>query len=411
MCVRKVDLKNYGSNLFRFGDLNGDGEHDALYVQGSFSYGPSCLTAITLDGTILWQNGVPGSGGNYFTQDIGVEIYDIDGDGNNEVLYLSGAPYRIHILNGKTGTEKKSAPVGSNNAIIIANLAGSSFPRDILIKDEYKNLWAYDSNFTLLWHKSFNTGHYPLPIDFDGDGKDEVMAGHRLINSDGSYRWADTSWNRVFDTTYYSAFDDYPYHADAIDIDDMDGDGVLEIAIATSKPGALVSPTGQAILSQNMTHAQHACIGAFSDSLPGKQVAFVDRVGTGGGGYVSCYTKDGTQLFRTSMQGWLTMASTVDGWTADTNRSYLLVYRRIGYPPVLIDGKGKQVAEFSFPSGWEVMIQHFDVLGDTREEILISNKTDLWVYTNGEPAPGLTVPTKRPQIKRIYNATAYIGMQ
>ena len=38
--------------------------------------------------------------------------------------------------------------------------------------------------------ESTNTGHCPLPIDIDGDGKDELLVGYNLLDSDGQLLWS-----------------------------------------------------------------------------------------------------------------------------------------------------------------------------------------------------------------------------
>ena len=35
----------------------------------------------------------------------------------------------------------------------------------------------------------YHTAHQPRPIDIDGDGRDEIMAGYALLNPDGTLRW------------------------------------------------------------------------------------------------------------------------------------------------------------------------------------------------------------------------------
>ena len=54
----------------------------------------------------------------------------------------------------------------------------------------------------MLWHHQFiasdssgsdrGTGHYPLVYDWNGDGKDEVMAGYFFLQSDGTQVWTAT---------------------------------------------------------------------------------------------------------------------------------------------------------------------------------------------------------------------------
>ena len=55
-CIRKIDLKNFGGMVARFGDLYGDGQADALFVQ-SAGQSITCITAIDLNGKRLWQRG------------------------------------------------------------------------------------------------------------------------------------------------------------------------------------------------------------------------------------------------------------------------------------------------------------------------------------------------------------------
>jgi hypothetical protein len=35
----------------------------------------------------------------------------------------------------------------------------------------------------------YKTAHQPVPVDIDGDGRDEIIAGYALLNPDGSVRW------------------------------------------------------------------------------------------------------------------------------------------------------------------------------------------------------------------------------
>ena len=69
----------------------------------------SCLTAMDLDGNILWQYGEPTDNmeiGN-ISADMPMQIYDIDGDGYDEVITAKN--FEVLILDGKTGNVKKRA--------------------------------------------------------------------------------------------------------------------------------------------------------------------------------------------------------------------------------------------------------------------------------------------------------------
>jgi hypothetical protein len=48
----------------------------------------SCLTAVTLDGKVLWQQGRQNPKNTLLTNDTPFQIHDLDGDGRNEVVLV-----------------------------------------------------------------------------------------------------------------------------------------------------------------------------------------------------------------------------------------------------------------------------------------------------------------------------------
>lgn len=400
-CVRRIDLDDFGGWVCRFGDLNGDGTPDAVFVQ-TVGQEITCVTAVDLDGKILWQNGQADKSRSRISSDAAIQIYDFDGDGNNEALVIEGTTLRF--LDGRTGQSSREASVPGNDSILIANFSGSKRPSDLLIKDRYENIWAFDSGLNPLWKARVNTGHYPMNVDLDGDGRDELICGYTLFDDDGKIVWDHP---------------ELPAHADAIDADDMDGDGEPEIAIAASVDSVLISSDGQILWRKPHQHSQHAVIGRFLPKEKGKQVVFVDRISpySPQGGIVYCYRKDGNELWHTPPQGGLTIASTIDGWSGDPARSFVCLYRRTAGPPILLDGEGRLVAEFPFPPcpasdrSNQCFVQHFDALGDSREEVFVYNGDSLWVYTNAAPAPAGLAEPSRAADGRVYNASFYVGWQ
>ncbi|MFH1923641.1 MAG: hypothetical protein ABIP48_27590, partial [Planctomycetota bacterium] len=306
-CVRRIDLRDFGGWVCRFGDLDDDGAADAVFVQ-TVGQQITCVTAINLDGDILWQRGEADKSQSRISSDAAIQIYDFDGDANTEVLLIEGTTLRF--LDGRSGQPEREAPVPSNDSILIANFSGAKRPGDMLIKDRYENVWALDNNLQPLWKAALNTGHYSMNVDLDRDGRDELICGYTLFDDDGRVLWDHP---------------ELPAHADGIDADDMDGDGVAEIAVACSKDSALLSATGKLLWRKPHTHSQHAVIGAFAPEREGKQAVFVDRIQAydPNGGIVYCYLKDGTELWHTPPQGGLTIASTIDGWTGEPNRSFV----------------------------------------------------------------------------------------
>src|SRR5262245_32239745 len=92
--LRNIDVADFGSEQLRIGDLDGDGGPDFLLVQSEFATRSiTCLTAITIDGKVLWQTGKPSLDNGRIYSDLPVQIYDWDNDGANDVLYIHQAKY------------------------------------------------------------------------------------------------------------------------------------------------------------------------------------------------------------------------------------------------------------------------------------------------------------------------------
>src|SRR5206468_7987946 len=111
---KKFETPKFGAGRnVRFGDLNGDGAPDMLIAQniprvrGDAFDAISCLTAVTLDGKILWQIGRPDPRNGLLTNDTPFQIHDIDGDGKNEVVLVRD--FKLQILDGATGKVKRWA--------------------------------------------------------------------------------------------------------------------------------------------------------------------------------------------------------------------------------------------------------------------------------------------------------------
>ena len=114
--LKKIDLKGCGTGRqLRFGHLLGNGEYQMVMAQcqkrvNRDAYGTiSCLTAFDLDGNILWQHGEPTDNHDIGTisADMPMQIYDIDGDGFDEVITAKN--FEVLILDGRTGEVKKRA--------------------------------------------------------------------------------------------------------------------------------------------------------------------------------------------------------------------------------------------------------------------------------------------------------------
>jgi len=390
------------------GDLDGDGRMELVLVQPDnrqdVRYIPhqvGALTAFDLDGRLLWQVGRPSQDAGGPGSDYPAQIADCDGDGRLEALCVMDG--RLLVLDGRSGRPKASLPLPAPHAhdcIIPADLGGRGYSGEWLLKDRYRNVWAVDLSGRVLWHHEGNPGHYPWVFDFDGDGRDEVMAGYTLLDHDGRPLWTCEGLTE---------------HADCIWVGDVNGDGEPEIAIGGSAV-VLCDRHGRELWRyEGAVEPQHLAIGRFRPELPDLQIAGVDRIvreddGRGRTGRDALFLLDraGRLLWKEERRtpGWLTIMEPLGGWTEDAP-DYMLAYRRGGgVPPALYDGHGRVVAAFPL-DGYAA---HADLAGTGLTQVILYNDETVAVYGSREvrlhARPGAG---PLPQPKRLSHSTLYPG--
>lgn len=195
-CRRVVLDPRYGGHWVVTGDVDGDGNADVVSAEnvnrGDVHY-TSTAVAQRLDGTVIWQWGDPDIGRKAWHHDVACQIHDWDGDGQNEVV-LCTQGFLVE-LDGATGRQRRrwAIPPQATDCLVFADLSGCGWARDVLVKTRYDQIWAFDYDGKLRWTSKSpggsRTAHQPRPIDIDRDGKDEIMAGYAMLNSDGSLRW------------------------------------------------------------------------------------------------------------------------------------------------------------------------------------------------------------------------------
>jgi hypothetical protein len=187
-------------------DLDGDGKKDFVVTRSGI------IVAVKTDGTILWQkdtdlqvsyrsehNGLPGHHGP------GVQAYDVTGNGDVEVLYLTRSG-ELHIANGATGDVIRRVALDSPEGterwehLVVGNFRGEG-DRDVLLQttnmDGYRmgrflavyaidELLAEDSPEPLWSRDDFLAcAHNGARIaDLNGDGRDEIICAS-IISPDG----------------------------------------------------------------------------------------------------------------------------------------------------------------------------------------------------------------------------------
>ncbi|MBN1124609.1 MAG: hypothetical protein JXA82_06350 [Sedimentisphaerales bacterium] len=188
--------KEYGGQWIVCGDVNADGQVEIIsvenYNENDVHY-TSAVVAQDLNGKVLWRWGNPDIGRKAWHHDVACQIHDWDGDDQAEVvLCTQGA---IVELDGKMGNEKRRIEIArdATDCLVFCDLKGIGRASDVLVKDRYHRIWAFDQQGKFLWSVTnpggYRTAHQPRPVDIDSEGKDEIMAGYSLLNSDGSIRW------------------------------------------------------------------------------------------------------------------------------------------------------------------------------------------------------------------------------
>lgn len=389
---KKVDLRGLAVNgrQIRWGDLNGDGRLDMVIAQrkpgatGILRRSLSGLTAMTLDGEILWQWGENDTVPELIPTDLPFQVVDFTGDGRNEVVLSHD--FKVEVLDGLTGRSIATAPTPLHGpkhpdsfypedeheripagVMFFCDLTGAGSLGDYIIKDDYNNIWAFNRRFEQLWTANLNAGHYPYCADIDGDGKDEVMQGYSLFDHDGRV---------IFDLGMQD-------HSDAVFVGAA-GDPVCFPGIHTyfcsGEEGLIVGDTTGRVHSKSILgHVQRAALADFRPDLPGCEIA--QCTFWGNLGVVSLHAQDGRKLWEMQPSFLGSMVMAVD-WVGDG--SALLLISADDSTGGMLDGHGRRVVRFTDPDRPSLTCDVLDITGDSRDEIVIWDTREMWIYTQDD---------------------------
>jgi rhamnogalacturonan endolyase len=398
-----------GRNV-RFGDLDGDGRPEMLVAQnvakvdnGNFVE-ISCLTAITLDGNVLWQNGRPNPRNGLLTSDCPFQIHDLDADGQNEVVLIKD--FKLQVLAGQTGKplrfvatpeaaspgpeyEIKNRPHERSlgDSIAFFNLSGDPGRREMLIKDRYRNFWLFDRNLQTLWSGQGTLGHYPYAFA-DGD-RDKVAIGYSLWSAVGKQLW--------------SLDDQLSDHADAVAVGNFSGDPAQPpLAYYSGSDEGFILVDVQGIVRQHhrLGHTQTACIGKFVPELRGLQYAVINFWKNPG--IVTLLDHRGSILRQAEPIHSGSPLLPVN-WRGD-GQEFILLGGNIREGGML-DGQLRRAVMFPDDGHPDLCAAVLDLTGDARDEIVLWDQEQVWIYTQDRPAANARVyaPERNPD----YNDSNY----
>jgi hypothetical protein len=405
---KKFDTPKFGAGRnVRFGDLDGDRVPDMLIAQniprirGDAFDQISCLTAVTLDGKVLWQSGRPDPRNGLLTNDTPFQVHDIDGDGRSEVVLVRD--FQLQILDGRTGEIKKTAwmpkmPVEdkerpyeniAGDSLAFVNVSGNQGRREILVKDRYLHFWVFDSKLELLWKGDGQTGHYPYPADLDGSGRDKIAIGYALWDHTGKQLWSHDT--RLRD------------HADGIMAANLSPDPKAEPRLYSSgsDEGFLMFDVrGKLLKHVRIGHSQSPTSGKFRMDVPGLQYMTINFWKNPG--IVTLFDWDGNLLAQEEPIHTGAPMLPVN-WRGDGQEFVLLS----GNPREggMLDGHLRRAVMFPDDGHPDLAANVLDLTGDARDEIVLWDEQRVWIYTQDRPFTGRRIyaPVRNPD----YNESNY----
>jgi hypothetical protein len=426
---KKFDLpKDAGAGRnVRFGDLDGDGVPDMLVgqivakVEGDGSTEISCLTAVTLEGKLLWQVGRPDPRNALLTCDTPFQVHDIDGNGQHDVVLVKD--YKLQVLDGKTGKLKRWAWMpkikdypkvpqtppktwpherDSGDSIAFVNFSGKKGRREIIVKDRYWNFWVFDSDLKHLWSGQGSLGHYPFPYAGEPGAskpgepgasatgaRDKLAIGYSLWDHTGKQLW--TLDQELRD------------HADSVAVGNFSGDPKeppMHYYSCSDEGFLLVDHRGIIQKHVRVGHAQTATIGKFRPEMPGLQYACINFWKNPG--IISLFDHTGKLLQQAEPIHTGSPFLPVN-WRGD-GQEFILLSGNIKEGGML-DGQLRRVVMFPDDGHPDLCAVVMDLTGDPRDEIILWDTQRVWIYTQDRPFTGKKIyaPLRNPD----YNESNY----
>jgi len=415
---KKIDLQDFGAGRqLRFGHLTGGDKWYGVIAQSQKrvhrdAYGHiSCLTAFDLDGNILWQIGEPSTNYDHskISADMPLQVYDIDGDGIDEVI--TSINFELLILDGRTGRVKKktkmplsdddSTLLGIPNnvyafdrvnadAISIANFSGNDRPTDIIVKDRYCRVYALDRDLEIMWtfKSETNIGHFPYAFDVNQDGHDELLCGYNLLDHTGKIIWKLPIEHDHTDEIIAGKF--------------MAGTDEGHIACVSGSEGFFIADYhGNIIMRDDIGHAQRISTGNYCPNKEGFELCVTNYWGHQG--IVYLYDSTGKPLweFENELNG---NVITPVNWKGDG--SDLILLNADPDKGGLLNGEGAICVKFPDDGHPVMCVEAIDLTGDSRDEIVVWDYHHLYIYTQDD---GYLEEAYQPVKYPRYNASNYRG--
>lgn len=357
------------------GDLENNGQYGFVIVESENGIIQVC--AYAQDGRHLWHYDakLPSQGGwDNRTWHVPVIILDVDRDGRTEVVFHrgpgavfednryagAGPDETLICVDGETGDIKWEVAWPAQEARVMmtaGSLNGEGGPLSIVLLDETYGdvrLVSHDgATGKVEWvvDQARGAGHNLDIDDIDGDGRMEVICGGICYNPDGSIRWE----AEPFGHTDVSK----PAHF----LPDREGKQILYLAERDNPGVYLVDKDGKTLWKVPFRHAHWSWIGRYAGQEDRLMIHAAEK---GKRLHFPIFTPDGQEWMKLSKRQAHRFAAV--GWNADGTTAFA---RRDACHIVRINEAGEEVVipGSDLPTGsnfGRVQIA-MDLIGDFRE--------------------------------------------
>jgi len=378
------DISTAGTGTcMRLGDIDGDGRMEIILAKPAscsdpryFPHQVASVTAYSIDGNIIWQVGDPSGDEKAIDVDLPIQVYDIDKDGKNEVIVVMDG--NLLVLDGKTSEIKKQIPLPDKyigGTVLIADLEGTGYAQNIILKNKYSHIWALDVNLNILWDAEGNMGLSPVAYDLNGDGKDEIIAGYNVFSDKGELLWK-------------------------IDCTGHANSALVECLYKKDEPVVIIyGPVIRAytkdgdFLWEVPESAKNIVAGKFRDNVDELDILVLDSM--------SLFDNKGNFLYQKNET--VHLPTPVSNFDA-SGKLYIAGHKQEDVLTTVYDGYMRGM--YTLPTFGNIFCG--DILGDGKSQIIIYNDEFVEVYSEtetdfSEPAR----PYSRPQSKQYYNVSVY----
>jgi len=379
---KQFNIGENGSNQnLRLGDLTGDGNKELVFVRPGAGGSIRSITAMNLDGEVLWRTGSPASVSQRISDELPFQIHDLDGDGSREVIYYHEG--WIRILDGQSGklVRRKQVPGSLTvRSMLFADLVGVGMDKNLILSDGENSILVFNEKLELMWRQLVSSGSHPLVYDMDKDGRHEIMMGYSVMDPEGKL---------IYDLGAYIG-------------DQCSGVSVSELWEGQTNIPCLVYAAGDwgllyydfngQLLRQNILgHVSYLGVAELDMNAPGLEIVTSNRRGISG--LINVMNAEGTVSAGFLPEQGISRCLTVN-WKGD-GEEFLMVSADT-LTGGLLNWQGRLAVEFPRDGHPDEHYMATDLTGDARDEILVWDYNELWIYTQEDnPRMGNTYSPRR----------------